>query len=87
MHTLSLILNPQLFVNGAWSFTDVDPTREPRAQIVSHQTTISVEEDGIVFRSPNHPLTVKAVSLSPHGYPQSFSLDKMARAAGDVKAP
>lgn len=85
VHTLSLILNPQLFVNGAWSFSEVDTAREPRAQMVSHETTISVEEDGIVFRSANHPLTVKAVSLSPHAYPQSFSLDKMARAAGDVE--
>ena len=85
VHTLSLILNPQLFVNGAWSFSEVDTAREPRTQMVSHETTISVEEDGIVFRSANHPLTVKAVSLSPHGYPQSFSLDKMARAAGDVE--
>lgn len=82
VHTLSLILNPQLFVNGAWSFSEVDTAREPRAQMVSHDTTISVEEDGIIFRSAHHPLIIKAVSLSPHGYPQSFSLDKMARAAG-----
>ena len=61
VHTLSLILNPQLFVNGAWSFSEVDTAREPRTQMVSHETTISVEEDGIVFRSANHPLTVKAV--------------------------
>lgn len=74
VHTLSLILNPQLFVNGAWSFSEVDTAREPRAQMVSHETTISVEEDGIVFRSANHPLTVKAVSLSPATpIPQSFS--------------
>ena len=72
-------------MNGAWSFSEVDTAREPRAQMVSHETIISVEEDGIVFRSANHPLTVKAVSLSPHGYPQSFSLDNMARAAGDVE--
>jgi len=85
VHTLSLILNPQLFVNGAWSFSEVDTAREPRAQMVSHDTTISVEEDGIIFRSAHHPLIIKAVSLSPHGYPQSFSLDKMARAAGDVE--
>ena len=35
VHTLSLILNPQLFVNGAWSFSEVDTAREPRAQMVS----------------------------------------------------
>ena len=28
VHTLSLILNPQLFVNGAWSFSEVDTARE-----------------------------------------------------------
>lgn len=84
VHTVSQILNPHLFLNECFKFSEVDTGREPRAQCVHSDTRIHVREDGIKFSSARLPKAVTAVSLSARSYPEVLALSKMIHAAGSV---
>lgn len=84
VNTVSQLLNPHSFLEGAWCPIEVDAAREPRMQCVRRDTRIEVEDYGISFKSEASKREVCAVSLSPHAYPQELNLASMIHLAGDA---